>query len=170
MTVKNTLTKGFTLIFSVGVSLLVGSLGAYHTLPGAIIWYADPKLQKAAFSLPIDVFSLIWMVSFVLMGFTLYLILQSGIRKREVTPGFLLFALQILLLIGWSYAFFWMHSIFLAFMGIIAVWAILLSTMIQIFRFSVIGGLPLIPYFFWICYLVYLNYGIMVLNNLTFVV
>jgi tryptophan-rich sensory protein len=104
------------------------------------------------------------------MGLTLYLILQSGIRKREVTPGFLLFALQILLLIGWSYAFFWMHSIFLAFMGIIAVWAILLSAIIQIFRFSVLGGMPLIPYFFWICYLVYLNYGIMVLNNLTFVV
>ena len=170
MTVKNTVTKGFTLIFSVGVCLLVGSLSAYHTLPGAIIWYADAKLQKAAFSLPIDVFSLIWMVSFVLMGLSLYLILQSGIRKHDVTPGFLLFALQILLLFGWSYAFFWMHSIFLAFMGIIAVWAILLSAIIQIFRFSVVGGLLLVPYFFWICYLVYFNYGIMVLNNLTFVV
>jgi len=168
MAVKNTLTKGLTLIFSVGICLLVGSLFSYHTLPGAIAWYTNPNLQKAAFSLPLDVFSSIWLVSFVLMGITLYLILQSGIRKHEVTPGFLLFALQILLLVGWSYSFFWMQSVFLAFIAILAVWAILLCAIIQIFRFSVIGGLPLIPYFLWITYLVYFNYGIMVLNNMTF--
>ena len=44
MSVKNTITKGFTLIFSVGICLLVGSLGAYHTLPKAIIWYSRPRI------------------------------------------------------------------------------------------------------------------------------
>lgn len=167
-TVKNTVTKGLTLIFSVGICLLVGSLVSYQTLPGAMAWYTNPNLQKAAFSLPLDVFSLIWLVAFVLMGITLYMILQSGIRKNEVAPGFLFFALQILLLAGWSYSLFYMQSVFLAFIAILAVWTALLCTIIQIFRFSVVGGLPLIPCFLWVCYLVYLTYGIMVLNNLIF--
>jgi len=28
----------------------------------------------------------------------------------------------------------------------------------------------LIPYFLWVCYLAYLNYGIMVLNNVQYVI
>jgi len=166
MSLKNTVTKGLTLIFSVGICLLIGSLGSFMTLAGVTTWYAG--LQKAAFSLPLDALSLIWLVSFILMGITLYLILQSGIRKNEVAPGFLFFALQILLLVGWSYSLFSMQSVFLAFIAILAVWTALLCTIIQIFRFSVVGGLPLIPCFLWVCYLVYLNYGIMVLNNLIF--
>jgi tryptophan-rich sensory protein len=166
MTVKNTVTKGLTLVFSVGICLLVGSLGSYQTLPGAAAWYAG--LQKAAFSLPLDVFSQIWLGTFVLMGITLSMILQSGIRKNEVAPGFLFFALQMLLLVGWSYSFFYMQMVFVSFIAILAVWTAILCTVIQIFRFSVVGGMPLIPCFLWVCYLVYLTYGIMVLNNLIF--
>jgi len=168
MSVKTLVTKGLTLIFSVGICLLVGSLISYQTLPGAISWYMDAKLLKAAFSLPLDVFSLIWLGSFVLMGISLYFILQAGIRKNEVAPGFVFFALQILLLAGWSYSFFYMQSVFIAFIAILAVWTAILCTIIQIFRFSVLGGMPLIPCFLWICYLVYFNYGIMILNNWIF--
>ena len=168
MSAKNSVTKGLTLIFSVGICLLVGSLVSYQTLPGAVAWYTDANLLKAAFSLPLDVFTWIWLASFGLMGVTLYFILQSGIRKNEVAPGFLFFAFQILLLAGWSYGLFHMQSVFLAFIAIIAVWTALLCCIIQIFRFSVVGGLPLIPCFLWVCYLVYLTYGIMVLNNLIF--
>jgi tryptophan-rich sensory protein len=55
-------------------------------------------------------------------------------------------------------------------MCIIALWAVLLCTVIQVFRFSVYGGMLLVPYFLWVCYLAYLNYGIMVLNNVQYVI
>jgi tryptophan-rich sensory protein len=55
-------------------------------------------------------------------------------------------------------------------MCIIALWAALLCTVIQVFRFSVYGGMLLIPYFLWVCFLAYLNYGIMVLNNVQYVI
>jgi tryptophan-rich sensory protein len=32
----------------------------------------------------------------------------------------------------------------------------------------VYGGMLFVPYFLWVCYLAYLNYGIMVLNNYVF--
>jgi|GEM_PF-1587890 len=168
MSAKNTVTKGLTLIFSLGICLLVGSLVSYQSLPGAVAWYTNPQLLKAAFSLPLDVITWIWLASFVLMGLTLYVIIRTGIRKNDVAPGFLFFAFQILLLAGWSYSLFYMQSVFLAFIAIIAAWTAILCAIIQIFRFSVIGGMPLIPCFLWVCYLVYFTYGIMVLNNLLF--
>lgn len=115
-------------------------------------------------------FSPLWMVSFILMGFVLFLILQSGFKQRDVTFGLILFCLQVLFTLVWAFAFFGLHSIFLAFMCIIALWATLLCTVIQVFRFSVYGGMLLVPYFIWVCYLAYLNYGIMVLNHVQYVI
>jgi tryptophan-rich sensory protein len=49
-------------------------------------------------------------------------------------------------------------------MFIIALWAFLLCTIIQVSRFSIIGGAVLIPYLLWISFAAYLNYAIMVMN------
>jgi tryptophan-rich sensory protein len=104
------------------------------------------------------------------MGFTLFFILQSGIQQRNITSGLILFSLQLLCTLVWAYAFFGIHAIFAAFLCIIALWATLLCAVIQVFRFSVYGGMLLVPYFLWVCYLVYLNYGVMILNNFVFVI
>jgi tryptophan-rich sensory protein len=98
------------------------------------------------------------------MGISLYLILQAGISKEEVFVGLLLFILQLGLNVGWSFLFFGLHTPFFAFMCIIALWAFLLCTIIQVFRFSIIGAALLIPYLLWISFAAYLNYAIMVLN------
>jgi len=166
MPVKSAVKKVITLLAALVVCWLISSVIAYHTASGVQGWYAG--LVKPVFSLPLSAFSPIWTFSFLFMGLSLYLILQAGLKKHEVLPGFILFVLQLLLIIVWSYAFFNLHSLFLAFMCIIALWAALLCAIIQIFRFSVGSGMPLIPYFFLVCYLTYLNYGIMVLNNATF--
>ena len=168
MTIKSAAKKVITLVFSIAVCLVVGIKGSFQDGPGVQGWYEG--LVKPVFSLHSPDFSSIWIFSFVLMGLCLYLILQTGLKKNEVTPGFILFALQFLLTIAWSYAFFSQHSLFLAFMCILALLAVLLCAIIQIFRFSVGAGMALIPCFFWICYLSYLNYGIMVLNNAAFAI
>ena len=168
MTIKSAAKKVITLIFSIAVCLVVGIKGSFHEGPGVQEWYEE--LVKPVFSLHSPDFSLIWIFSFIFMGLCLYLILQTGLKKNEVTPGFILFVLQFLLTIAWSYTFFGQHSLFLAFMCIIALGAVLLCAVIQIFRFSVGAGMALIPCFCWVCYLGYLNYGIMVLNNATFAI
>jgi benzodiazapine receptor len=168
MTVKSIVKSFSTLAGSLAVCLLAAYMGWYPALPGMPAWYAG--LIKPVFSPPSWIFSPVWMVSFVLMGFTLFLILQSGLKQREVTSGLILFAFQALFTLVWAFAFFGLHSVFLAFMCIIALWATLLCAVIQIFRFSVYGGMLLVPYFLWVCYLAYLNYGIMVLNNIVFVI
>ena len=168
MTVKGVVKSILTLAGSLGICLLAGYMGWYPALPGMPAWYAG--LVKPVFSPPSWVFSPLWIASFVVMGLVLFFILQSGIKQHEVTFGLILFILQLLFTLVWAFAFFGLHTLFLAFMCMIALWATLLSAVIQVFRFSTNGGMLLVPYFIWVCFLAYLNYGMMVLNNAVYVI
>ena len=168
MTAKSVVKYFLTLAGSLGICLLAGYMGWYPALPGMPVWYAG--LIKPVFSPPSWLFSPAWIGSFLLMGLSLFFILQSGTKQRDVRFGLILFCLQVLICLSWAYAFFGIHAVFLAFMCIIALWATLISTIIQVSRFSVYGGMLLVPYFLWVCYLAYVNYGIMVLNNFVFVI
>lgn len=168
MTVKSVVRTFSTLGGSLAVCLLAGYMGWYPALPGMPAWYAG--LIKPIFSAPSWVFSPAWMVSFVLMGLTLFVILESGVTQRDVTFALILFVMQLIFTLAWAFSFFGIHSVFIALMCIIGLWASLLCTVIQVFRFSVYGGILLVPYFLWVCYLAYLNYGIMTLNNFQYVI
>jgi translocator protein len=99
-----------------------------------------------------------------MMGLSLYLMLLHGLNNRDVQFGIVLFLLQLILNVGWSFAFFSLHSLFMAFITIIALWAILLCTIIQALRVSAASGALLIPYFLWVSFAMYLNYAIMQIN------
>jgi tryptophan-rich sensory protein len=165
MTKKSVGKKIILLIGSLAVCILAGYLTLNYFMPGMPEWYDG--LVKPVYSQPAWLFSPLWMASFVLMGIILALILlaESDIRHRDILFGLNLFGFQILFVLVWAFAFFALHQLFISFICIIAVWATLLSTVIHSFRFSVRIGLLFIPYFLWVCYLVYLNYGLMTLNN-----
>jgi tryptophan-rich sensory protein len=156
------LKKVITLLLAIGICLLAGYLGSLYTTPAIPTWYAG--LQKPDLTPPSWVFAPVWTALFILMGITFYLILQSDIAKGEVFIGLLLFLLQLGLNVCWSYFFFGWHAIFVALLCIFGLLAVLLCTILQVSRFSVIGAALLIPYFLWTCFAAYLNYAIMVLN------
>jgi len=166
MKIKRLAKTFITFVASLAVCLLAGYMGWYPALPSMPIWYGS--LIKPIFSPPAWVFPQVWIISFALMGIVLFLILQHGIGDSDVTMGLLLFGLQLIFALAWAYTFFGIHSVFFAFMFMIAYWAALACTVIQVFRFSTYGGMLLIPYFLWVCYLAWINYGIMALNNLAF--
>jgi benzodiazapine receptor len=166
MAIKSVVKSFLTLAASLGACLLAGYMGWYPSLPGMPVWYAG--LVKPVFSPASWLFSPVWMVSFVLMGLALFFVLQSHIQQHDVTLGLILFCLQLFFTLVWAFTFFGVHSLFISFLCAIALWATLLCAIIQITRFSIYGGMLLFPYFLWVCYLVYLNYGVMVLNNYVF--
>jgi translocator protein len=159
---KTFLRKILLLCFALGICLLAGYTGAYYTTPSIPTWYAG--LQKPDLNPPSWVFAPVWTALYVMMGLSLYLMLVHGLNNRDVQFGVVLFLLQLLLNVCWSFAFFSIHSIFLAFMAIIALWAILLCTLIQAFRVSAVSGALLIPSLIWVSFALYLNYAIMQLN------
>lgn len=168
MAFKNVTKSFLTLAGTLAICLLAGYVSWYAALPGMPAWYGN--LFKPVLSPSAGMLSMAWMLSFLFMGLALFFIVQSGIRQHDVSFGLILFCLQLLFTLAWGYTFFGLHAIFTAFMCIIALWAALTSTVIQVFRFSVYGGMLLVPYFIWVCYLAYLNYGVMVLNNLVYAI
>jgi translocator protein len=162
MPVKKILTSIIVLVLAIGICLLAGYVGSMYTTPSIPTWYAG--LQKPDLTPPSWVFAPVWTALYLLMGISLYLILQSGITKGEVLIGLVLFLLQLGLNIGWSYTFFGWHAIFFAFLCILALWTFLLCTIIQVSRFSIFAAALLIPCLLWISFAAYLNYAIMVLN------
>ena len=159
---KSLIHKILLLAFALGICLLAGYVGSYYTTPSIPTWYAG--LEKPDLTPPSWVFAPVWTALYVMMGLSLYLMLVRGLQKREVQFGVSLFFFQLLLNVTWSFAYFSLHSLFLAFMAIIALWAILLCTIIQAFRVSVGAGALLIPYLFWVTFAMYLTYAIMQLN------
>lgn len=162
MTGKPTGKKILILMVSIGICLLAGYIGAYFTMPSLPLWYAG--LSKPDLTPPSWVFGPVWAVLYILMGFSLYLIWQSGVRRKEVSLGLAFFLLPLLLNVGWSYVFFGLHSLVFGLIGIVLLWVVLLCPIIQLLRFSVGGALLLFPYLFWLTFAVFLNYSIMTLN------
>jgi len=159
---KTFLRKILLLCLALGICLLAGYIGSYFTMPSIPTWYAG--LVKPDLTPPSWVFGPVWTTLYVMMGLSLYLMLLHGLNNRDVQFGVVFFLFQLLLNVSWSFAFFSMHSIFLALMAVIALWATLLCTMIQAFRVSAGAGALLIPTFLWVSFAMYLNYAIMQLN------
>jgi len=153
-------------VVAIGICLLAGYIGSYYATPGIPTWYAG--LEKPDLTPPSWIFGPVWTVLYILMGLSLYLILQSGLKNPEVKVALVLFIFQLVLNVGWSFFFFGQHSTFYGFLAIVLLWAILLCTIIQVFRISFAASLLLLPVLVWITFAAVLNYLIMTLNPTSF--
>jgi tryptophan-rich sensory protein len=158
--------KIINFVLAVGICLLAGYIASYYTTPEITTWYAG--LNKPDLTPPSWVFGPVWTVLYILMGFSLYLIIQSGLKSMEVKVGLALFVLQLMLNVGWSFFFFGQHSTFWGLLAIVLLWAVLLCTIIQVFRISFAAALLLLPVLVWITFAAVLNYQIMILNPISF--
>jgi tryptophan-rich sensory protein len=154
--------KILLLVIAFGICLLVGYIGSYYSTPEIPTWYAS--LQKPDLTPPSWVFGPVWTLLYIFMGLSLYWILLSGLTSQEAKLGMILFIFQLVLNVGWSFFFFGLHSTFFSFLVIVMLWAVLLCTIIQVFRFSIPAAALLIPYIGWVSFAAYLNYAILILN------
>lgn len=154
--------KIFSFCIAVAICLLVGYFGLFYSTLSISTWYAG--LQKLDFTPSFEVFIPIWTIFYILMGISLYLIIQSGKQKHDVRHALILFGLALLLNICWFLGFFGLHSAFLGLVMMLLLWTALLCTIILVFRFSVPAAGVLVPCLGWISFIAYLNYAILVLN------
>jgi translocator protein len=149
-------------VIALGICLFAGYIGSYYATPEIPTWYAG--LNKPDLTPPTWVFAPVWTVLYIFMGISLYWILESGMKNHEAKLGLILFIFQLVLNVGWSYLFFGLHSTFFSFLIIIMLWAVLISTMVQVFRISIPAAAILFPYICWVSFAAYLNYAILILN------
>ncbi len=89
--------------------------------------------------------------------------LNAGV-DNGVKIALSLFAVQLILNAAWSIIFFGLHSPAWGLVDIIAMWIVIVATIIAFAKISRPAAWLLAPYIFWVSFALYLNYSIWRLN------
>ncbi len=149
-------------ILAILVCQIAGATGSLFTYPSIPTWYA--ALQKPSFSPPNWLFAPVWVILFTLMGISAYLIWKKGLENKGVKTSLLVFSIQLVLNVLWSFLFFGLQSPFYGFVEIIILWAAIALTILSFFNISKTAGLLLLPYIIWVSFAMILNFYIWTLN------
>lgn len=147
---------------AIAVCLLAGLIGSIFTTPAIPTWYA--ALAKPALTPPAWAFGPVWTVLFILMGIALYIVWSKGWGQKKVQVAMVIFAVQLVLNVLWSYLFFGLQAPFFALLEIGLLWVAILMTIGAFYRVSIPAAALLVPYLLWVSLAAYLNYGIYALN------
>jgi benzodiazapine receptor len=140
-------------------SLAAGWVGS-NFVPGE--WYA--ALTKPVWTPPNAVFAPVWTVLYVLMGVAAWLVWRKAGFAGAGAP-LTLFIVQLVLNALWSYLFFGAHQLLLAFVEVVALWIVILTTVVSFWRIVPAAGVLLIPYLCWVAFASALNVQLWRLNG-----
>jgi benzodiazapine receptor len=150
------------LIVSIIVCQFAGLIGSIFTRASIPTWYAT--LKKPSFAPPNWLFAPVWTTLFVLMGVSAFLVWRNGLGDRRVRIALSTFAVQLVLNMLWSAAFFGLRSPLAGLIVIVILWAAILLTILNFLKVSVIAGMLLAPYILWVTFAAVLNTSIFILN------
>jgi len=155
--------KSIKFLVSIAVCQLAGFIGSRFTTPAIPTWYAT--LEKPLFTPPSWVFAPVWITLFLLMGVSLFFVWREGVQSRQAKTALILFAVQWVLNVLWSFLFFGLKSPVAGFLEIGFLWIAILLTILAFYRISRIAGFLLVPYMVWVGFAFVLNAFFMILNR-----
>ena len=138
-----------------GVVLLVAASGSAFQ-PGD--WYAG--LEKPVWTPPNVVFPIVWPVLYVIIAWAGWRFWRAGAGPWVLAA----WGLQLVLNGAWSWLFFGLHEMALAFFDIRLLWLCILATMALGWRVDRTASLSLTPYLAWVGFASWLNFSIWMLN------
>ena len=140
------------------VCLGLGIASGLSGVGGADTWYR--ALEKPPGTPPPWVFGPVWSVLYLMMGVAAGRLIY---RRKMRAAG--VFAVQFALNLAWTPVFFGMHQVAAALAVIVALWVLLLATIVLAWKADRISAFLLMPYLAWVSYATYLNGGIFLLNR-----
>ena len=150
------------LLISIVACQCAGIIGSIFTTPAIPTWYAT--LQKPSFTPPNWLFAPAWVTLYLLMGIAAFLIWRKGLEQKGVKSALVIFLVQLVLNALWSVVFFGLQSPLYGVVVILALWVVILLTIIRFFRLSTAAGSLMLPYILWVSFAAVLNVSILVLN------
>jgi tryptophan-rich sensory protein len=124
------------------------------------------QLVRPDWAPPPWIFGPVWTVLYALMGIAAWLAWRAG-GFRAARTALVLFLLQLALNALWSWLFFGWHRGAFAFADILALWVLIVATLIAFWRIRPSAGALLIPYLLWVSFASVLNYAMWQLNPQT---
>jgi benzodiazapine receptor len=143
-----------------GICLGVGAIGGLITGSSVKTWF--PTIRKPSWNPPSWLFGPVWTALYTFMALAGWLIWRDG--KFIGLPG-VLFCIQLTLNFGWSWLFFGLKRPDLALLEIIALWALILATMLTFLSLTTAAGLLFLLYLLWVSFATVLNFAIWRLNS-----
>jgi tryptophan-rich sensory protein len=121
------------------------------------------QLVLPSWAPPPSVFGPVWTVLYALMAIAAWLVWRIG-GFRAARMALILFLAQLAINALWSWLFFGWHLGGLAFADVLALWALIVATLISFWRVRPLAGALLIPYLAWVSFASVLNYAVWQLN------
>lgn len=147
------------LLIALAVPLAVGALSAFAS--GSFSeQYA--VVNKPPLSPPGWVFPVVWTLLYLAMGYASYLVMTVG--GRDAKDALTVYYVQLALNFLWPILFFRFRLYTFAIFELILLIA---AVTVMVIRFSHVderAGYLTLPYLIWLCFALYLNIGVAVLN------
>jgi len=153
--------KGIKLLICILIPLLVGSISGYFTSTSITTWYLT--LNKPFFNPPNYLFAPVWTTLYILMGISLFLVLNTA-KDLEKSKIIFVFSIQLILNFLWSFLFFKFQQLGFALAEILLMWCSILSMIIIFYKTNKLAALLNIPYLLWVSFATILTYNIYILN------
>jgi len=141
---------------------MAGVIGTIFTADSISGWYTG--LTKPDFNPPNWIFGPVWILLYLMMGVSLFLVWREDLKNAVVKKAFYIFMVQLLFNTLWSIVFFGFQSISSALIIIIVLWLLIIYTILNFLKISRTSGILLIPYLLWVTFAVILNFFIFKLN------
>jgi translocator protein len=150
------------LALAAGVVTAASFLGGGATTPKIPTWYAT--LNKPWFNPPTWVFPVAWTTLFALMAFSFWRILRQEEAGPERKVAIFFFALQMVLNVSWSFAFFAAENPALGLVVAISLALAVLLMIVAFRRIDPLAGWLQLPYLAWASFAAFLNFTIWRIN------
>ena len=144
------------LIFCIVITFIIGSLFAFTTNND---FYND--LVKP-FDLPAIVFPIVWSVLYLLMGISLYLVLEDDSDKKK--SAVTIYFIQLIVNSLWTPIFFYLKWFLFAFIWLILLIILVIIMLYKFYNIRKIAAYLNLPYLLWLLFAAYLNFFIYYFN------
>ena len=146
------------LIIAILVPIAVGTLSAL--LSRNMSLYST--INKPAISPPAFIFPIVWIILYILMGISSYLVYESNNpNKRDALKTY---AIQLFFNFWWSIIFFRFSLYLFAFLWLLVLIAFIITMVYKFYQIKPLSSYLQIPYLLWCLFAAYLNFMIYVLN------
>jgi tryptophan-rich sensory protein len=157
------------LAISIAIPLMAGVIGSIFTSQSVSTWFQT--IERPWFSPPNWLFGPVWTTLYVLMGISLFLVWRATStitlpkdRHSRKIAAFIVFGIQLILNVLWSFLFFGLRSPQLAFAEIVILLISIVVTIVIFSKISRLAALLMMPYTGWVTFASFLNLQIWLLN------
>ncbi|WP_336407730.1 TspO/MBR family protein [Gallaecimonas kandeliae] len=120
------------------------------------------QLTQPGWAPPPWLFGPVWTVLYALMGVAAWLVWRSEARSPK--PALALFMVQLGLNALWSWLFFSWHQGLWSFVEVLALWLLILATLVAFWKRRPLAGALLLPYLLWVAFASALTFSLWQLN------